>query len=46
MGQIWLTSDWHFGHDREFLWHPRGFESIYENDKEIIRLLALSLDEC
>lgn len=37
MGQIWLTSDWHFGHDREFLWRPRGFESIYEMNKALIQ---------
>lgn len=34
---IWLTSDWHFGHDREFVWKPRGFSSIEEMNEEIIR---------
>lgn len=33
---IWLTSDWHFGHDREFIWKPRGFSSIEEHDNTII----------
>lgn len=33
---IWLSSDWHFGHDREFLWGPRGFKSIEEHDEAII----------
>lgn len=34
---IWVTSDSHFGHDREFLFTPRGFTSIQEHDEEIIR---------
>lgn len=36
MGKIFLTSDLHFGHDREFLWGPRGFRSIEEHDEAII----------
>lgn len=27
---IYLTSDLHFGHDREFIWKVRGFSSIDE----------------
>jgi calcineurin-like phosphoesterase family protein len=34
---IWLTSDLHLGHDREFLWGPRGFESSQEHDETVIR---------
>ena len=37
MGKIFITSDTHFGHDREFIYGPRGFTSIEEHDKEIIR---------
>ncbi len=37
MGKIWLSSDLHFGHDREFIWSPRGFNSIEEHDKTIIK---------
>lgn len=33
---IWLTSDWHFNHDREFLWKPRGFNSVQEMNKTLI----------
>ncbi len=33
---IWFTSDWHFGHDREFIWKPRGFSSVEEHDNTII----------
>ena len=36
MGKIWLTSDWHFGHDREFIWGPRGFKSMEEMNETII----------
>lgn len=34
--RIWLTSDWHFCHDREFLWSPRGFKSVDEMDNAIV----------
>ena len=34
---IWLTSDLHFGHDRQFLWGPRGFQSILEHDEAVVR---------
>lgn len=33
---IWLTSDWHFGHDREFIWRPRGFSSVEEMNEKIV----------
>jgi calcineurin-like phosphoesterase family protein len=36
MAEIWLTSDTHFGHDKDFIWRPRGFESIQEMNDEII----------
>lgn len=28
MGRIFLTSDPHIGHDREFIWKARGYESV------------------
>ena len=37
MGKIFVTSDLHFGHDREFVWGARGFKSIEEHDVEIIK---------
>lgn len=37
MGQIWITSDWHFCHDREFIYKPRGFSNAYEMTGEIIK---------
>ena len=37
MGRIFLTSDTHFCHDREFLYKPRGFNSIYEMNEAIVK---------
>jgi calcineurin-like phosphoesterase family protein len=35
--KVWLTSDWHFLHDKEFIWGARGFKSIDEMNEEIIK---------
>jgi calcineurin-like phosphoesterase family protein len=37
MSKIFVTSDTHFGHDREFLWGPRGFTNSREHDEAIIK---------
>ena len=37
MGRIFITSDTHFGHDREFLYGPRGFSNIDDHDKAVIQ---------
>lgn len=34
---IYLTSDWHIGHVKPFLYEPRGFSSIEEHDKEVLK---------
>lgn len=34
---IWLTSDFHFGHPRDFIYGPRGFSSEKENDEILIK---------
>lgn len=34
---IYLTSDLHFNHDREFIWKARGFTSVQEMNEEIIK---------
>lgn len=34
---IFVTSDWHFNHDREFIWGARGFDSIEEMNNAIIK---------
>ena len=33
---IYFTSDTHFGHDRDFIYGPRGFNSIAEHDQAVI----------
>lgn len=33
---IWLTSDFHFNHDKEFVWKDRGFSSVYEMNEALI----------
>lgn len=37
MSRIFLTSDTHFGHDREFIWKVRGFSSVEEMNEEYIK---------
>ena len=44
MSKIFLTSDTHFGHDREFLWGPRGFDCSLEHDETIIRNWNLTVE--
>lgn len=34
---IYLTSDWHFGHNKEFLYGPRGFSNEFDMDNTIIK---------
>lgn len=33
---IYVTSDWHLGHNREFIWRARGYSSIVEMNQIII----------
>lgn len=35
MSQIYITSDWHFCHDRSFIWGSRGFKSVDDMDNII-----------
>lgn len=37
MSKIWLTSDLHFNHDKDFIWGARGFKNIYEMNDAIIK---------
>ena len=32
---IYITSDFHFGHDKDFIYQPRGFSSVDEMNKAI-----------
>lgn len=34
---IFITSDWHFCHNKEFIWKTRNFSSINEMNEEIIK---------
>ena len=36
MSKIYLSSDFHFCHDREFIYKPRGFNTIEEMNRAII----------
>ena len=36
MGKVWVTSDLHLSHDREFVWKVRGFNNVYEMNRAII----------
>lgn len=38
MSKIFLTSDLHFGHDREFVWKVRGFNSVDEMNETIVEI--------
>ena len=33
----YFTSDLHIGHDKDFIWRPRGFSSVEEHDTEILK---------
>lgn len=37
MSKIYLTSDWHFNHDKDFIWKSRGFNSVEEMNSAIIQ---------
>lgn len=36
MSEVWVTSDFHFGHDKDFIWKERGFVSVEEMDEILI----------
>jgi len=36
MNEIWITSDTHFCHNKDFLWQPRGFNNQWEMNDAII----------
>jgi calcineurin-like phosphoesterase family protein len=40
--KVWLMSDLHLGHSKEFLFKPRGFESIEEHNEQILK----NIKEC
>lgn len=36
MANIWFTSDLHLGHDRDFVWGARGFDTLEEMEQAIV----------
>ena len=37
MSAIYVTSDWHFMHDREFIWGPRECTDVYDMNEKIVQ---------
>lgn len=37
MSKIWLTSDTHFEHDKDFVWKARGFENVSKMNQAIVK---------
>lgn len=42
---IYFTSDWHFNHNKDFVWFKRGYNSIEEMNEAIISNICSTLDE-
>jgi calcineurin-like phosphoesterase family protein len=36
MSKIWVSSDWHFMHNRGFIYEPRGFQNVHEAANAIL----------
>lgn len=34
---VFITSDWHFCHDKDFVWQKRGFSSVGEMNIELLK---------
>lgn len=37
MGKIYLTSDLHFCHNKDFIYEPRGFECVEDMNETIVK---------
>lgn len=42
---VFVWSDLHLGHDRDFIWGPRGFDCVEEHDQVLTRLWETTLNE-
>lgn len=42
--QIYLCSDLHLNHDKDFIYGPRGFKSVYEMNETIIKVWNGTVD--
>lgn len=38
---VYFTSDFHFGHDREFIWKTRGYESLEDMEQDYVKKFNL-----
>ena len=45
MSKIFLTSDSHFNHNKDFIYERRGFNSIEEMNEKIIEKISHKLDK-
>lgn len=46
MSKIFLTSDLHFGHDKEFVWKVRGYDSVEDmNEKQVQKWNSIVAEE-
>lgn len=45
MNEIFVTSDLHFNHDKDFIWQPRGYANIKEMNEDIVRKWNLRVDK-
>ena len=43
--KIWLMSDLHIGHDRDFLWAKRGFPNVQEHNETILNNIKTCVGE-
>ena len=34
---LWFTSDWHFNHNKEFVYAKRGYDSVYAMNEDIVK---------
>lgn len=46
MEKIWFVSDTHFGHNKPFLYEPRGFKNIFDHDKQLIKNWNKVVSDC
>lgn len=43
--KVWLMSDLHIGHDKDFLYKPRGFQSIEDHNQTLIENIKACVGE-
>lgn len=43
--KVWLMSDLHIGHDRDFVWAKRGFSNVQEHNETLIRNIRQCVGE-